>query len=67
MAKKLLLHNEHIPGINTLDVYRKNGGYASVEKALKTMTPDEVTEEVKNISGYLNMTVYVLDVMACIL
>ena len=27
----------------------------------------KVTEEVKNISGYLNMTVYVLDVMACIL
>src|SRR5207344_455658 len=28
----------------------KKGGYASVEKALKTMTPDAVTEEVK-ISG----------------
>src|SRR6187402_3617116 len=47
MAKKILLQNEHIPGIATLDAYRKNGGYASVEKALKTMTPDEVTEEVK--------------------
>ena len=47
MGKKLLLQNENIPGIATLDVYRKNGGYASVEKALKTMTPDEVTEEVK--------------------
>jgi NADH-quinone oxidoreductase subunit F len=28
-------------------VYRKEGGYASVEKALKKMTPDEVVEEVK--------------------
>ncbi len=29
------------------DVYRKNGGYAAVEKALKQMSPDAVTEEVK--------------------
>ena len=47
MAKKLLLQHENVPGINTFDVYRKNGGYASVEKALKSMTPDEVMEEVK--------------------
>jgi NADH-quinone oxidoreductase subunit F len=25
----------------------QHGGYASVEKALKTMTPDDVVEEVK--------------------
>src|SRR6202162_4217072 len=47
MSKKLLLHNDHIPNIHTLDVYRANGGYASVEKALKTMTPEKVTDEVK--------------------
>src|SRR5574343_747649 len=47
MGRKLLLHNVNVPGINTLDVYRANGGYASVEKALKTMTPDQVTDEVK--------------------
>lgn len=47
MARKLLLENVGIEGINTFDVYRKNGGYRSVEKALKGMTPDEVTEEVK--------------------
>jgi NADH-quinone oxidoreductase subunit F len=46
-GRKLLLENVHIPGIDTFDVYRKNGGYASVEKALKKMTPDEVVEEVK--------------------
>lgn len=45
--RKLLLENVHIPGIETFDVYRKNGGYRSVEKALKSMTPDEVVEEVK--------------------
>jgi NADH-quinone oxidoreductase subunit F len=47
MGKKLLIHNDKIPGINTLEVYRKHGGYASVEKALKTMTPEQVTDEVK--------------------
>ncbi len=47
MGKKLLLQYDHIPGIQSYDVYRKNNGYASVEKALKTMAPDAVTEEVK--------------------
>ena len=47
MGRKLLIHNDHIPNIHTLDVYRANGGYASVEKALKTMQPDQVTDEVK--------------------
>jgi NADH-quinone oxidoreductase subunit F len=47
MARKLLLNNVHIEGIHTYDVYRKNGGYAAVEKALKTMSPDDVVEEVK--------------------
>jgi len=47
MSKKLLLEHINEPGIETLEVYRKFGGYQSVEKALKTMTPDEVTEEVK--------------------
>ncbi|MFN5181548.1 MAG: NADH-quinone oxidoreductase subunit NuoF [Bacteroidota bacterium] len=47
MGRKLLLHNENVPGIHTLEVYRAHGGYASVEKALKNMTPDQVTEEVK--------------------
>jgi len=47
--RKLLLENVHVPGIETFDVYRKNGGYRSVEKALKSMTPEEVVEEVKNL------------------
>jgi NADH-quinone oxidoreductase subunit F len=46
-GRKILLANDHIPGINTYEVYRKNGGYASVEKALKKMTPEEIVEEVK--------------------
>jgi NADH-quinone oxidoreductase subunit F len=47
MGRKLLLANDHIEGIHKLDVYRKHGGYSSLEKALKTMTPDQVVEEVK--------------------
>lgn len=47
MTKKILLKNDDVPGINTYSVYRQHGGYASVEKALKTMTPDAVVEEVK--------------------
>ncbi|QSW91121.1 MULTISPECIES: NADH-quinone oxidoreductase subunit NuoF [Flavobacterium] len=47
MSQKILLDKINIPGIKTYEVYRQNGGYASVEKALKTLTPDEVTEEVK--------------------
>ena len=47
MGRKLLLHNAHVEGIRTFEVYRKTGGYRSVEKALKSMTPDEVVEEVK--------------------
>ena len=47
MSRKILLEHDHIEGINAYEVYRKHGGYRSVEKALKTMTPDEVVEEVK--------------------
>ncbi len=47
MSRKLLLEHINVEGINTFEVYRKMGGYRSVEKALKTMTPDEIVEEVK--------------------
>lgn len=47
MAKKILLEKIDIPGIKDYEVYRKNGGYAAVEKALKTMTPEQIVEEVK--------------------
>src|SRR6476646_5511973 len=47
MERKLLLANDHIEGIHTLDVYRKHGGYKSVEKALKQMKADDIIEEVK--------------------
>src|SRR5436190_2838800 len=47
MGKKFLLEHVNVPRIETLKVYREHGGYASVEKALKTMTPDQIIEEVK--------------------
>jgi NADH-quinone oxidoreductase subunit F len=47
MAKKILLEHIAVPGISSFEVYRKHGGYASVEKALKTMAPDDVMNEVK--------------------
>jgi len=47
MGRKLLLDKEHVEGIRYFDTYRREGGYRSVEKALKTMSPDEITEEVK--------------------
>ncbi len=47
MGKKILLKNDHIPGIQSYEVYRQHGGYASVEKALKTMTPETILDEVK--------------------
>jgi hypothetical protein len=31
MGRKLLLANDHIEGIRKLDVYRKHGGYSSLE------------------------------------
>ena len=47
MGKNLLLEKANVQGIRGYDVYRREGGYASVEKALRNMTPDQVTEEVK--------------------
>ena len=46
MSKKLLLAKAHVPGIRRYEVYRREGGYASVEKALKMKTED-IVEEVK--------------------
>ena len=51
MARKILLEHANIPGIKTYDVYRQHGGYRSVEKALKSMTPDEIVEENFGLKG----------------
>jgi len=42
-----------IPNSNKIDVYLRNEGYQALEKALKQMTPELITEEVKksNLRG----------------
>lgn len=47
MERRLLLEHIDVPGIQTYDVYRAKGGYAAVEKAMKSMSPEVVVEEVK--------------------
>ncbi len=47
MGRKLLLEHINVPGIASYEVYRQKGGYRSVEKALKSMSPDQILEEVK--------------------
>ena len=47
MGVKLLLEKANVPGIRTYDVYRREGGYATAEKALKEMTIEAIVEEVK--------------------
>jgi len=47
MGRKILLEHVNVPGIETYEVYRQKGGYRSVEKALKTMSPQNVIEEVQ--------------------
>jgi NADH-quinone oxidoreductase subunit F len=46
MGKKLLLDKVNVAGIQSYEVYRREGGYASVEKALK-MEQAAIVEEVK--------------------
>src|SRR5690349_18560320 len=46
MSRKLLLDKAHVQGIRSYEVYRREGGYRSVEKALK-MAPIDIVEEVK--------------------
>ncbi len=46
MGIKLLLEKDKIENIRTYEVYRREGGYRSVEKAFK-MSPSDIVEEVK--------------------
>ena len=46
MAGSVLLANIEVPGIQGFGVYRGHGGYQAVEKALRSMTPADVSAEV---------------------
>ena len=45
---RIILKDIDIPNIRDIETYRAHGGYRAAEKALKTMTPDEVIQEVKD-------------------
>jgi NADH-quinone oxidoreductase subunit F len=47
MGIKLLLEKAHVEGIRGYEVWRREGGYRSVEKALKELGPEAIVEEVK--------------------
>ncbi len=48
MSIKILLEKDKIEGIKSYEIYRQNGGYASVEKIIKNqINPDDLVEEVK--------------------
>ena len=53
MAKKLLLEKAHVEGIRNFDVYKREGGYAAVEKALKagTRDVDALEKDVRKAAG----------------
>ena len=44
----LLLRHRDIPDLHKLDVYRKHGGYETFKKAVTSMTPQQVIDEVRN-------------------
>ncbi len=46
MGRRILTHKVGIPGICRFDTWRSEGGYRSVEKALKEMSPMEIVKEV---------------------
>ncbi len=43
----ILLRHRDIPGINQIDVYKKNGGFEAWKKAVNSMKPEDVTNVVK--------------------
>ena len=45
MSQAILFKGIDEPGLNTIDVYVKRGGYEQLRRVLTTMTPEAVTEE----------------------
>jgi NADH-quinone oxidoreductase subunit F len=44
---RMLFRNVDEPGLNTIDVYKKLGGYETLERAYRQMEPEEVLEELE--------------------
>jgi NADH-quinone oxidoreductase subunit F len=47
MPEHILLRHRDIPDLHRLDVYLQHGGYEAFKKAVTTMTPQQVIDEVK--------------------
>ena len=47
MAEHILLRHRDIPDLHKLDVYIQHGGYEAFKKAVTTLTPQQVIDEVK--------------------
>jgi NADH-quinone oxidoreductase subunit F len=47
VAEHILLRHRDIAGLDDLDVYLKNGGFDGLRKAVTTLTPQQVIDEVK--------------------
>ena len=47
MAEHILLRHRDLPNLHQLDVYLQHGGYEAFKKAVTTMTPQQVIDEVK--------------------
>ncbi|MCX7754048.1 MAG: NADH-quinone oxidoreductase subunit NuoF [Anaerolineales bacterium] len=43
----LLLRHRDIPGLENIEIYKQNGGFRALEKAVTTLQPKQVVEEVK--------------------
>jgi len=48
VAEHILLRHRDIPGIDQLNTYQKYGGFEALRKAVTSMDPDDVTNEVKH-------------------
>ena len=48
MSELILLRHREIPDINQLDVYRQHGGFEAFQKAVTSMNPYNVTDQVKD-------------------
>jgi len=48
LDQHILLRHRDVPNVKDINVYLEDGGYQALQKALKEMKPEEVTNEVKS-------------------
>ena len=47
MSELFLLRHREIPGLNHLSTYLESGGFSAWKKAVTTLTPEDMVNEVK--------------------